>query len=96
MIELKKCPFCGSKADMAGTQDTYLIVCCSCGSGSNAYDTEKDAVDAWNKRTIGEFVRLEDINKMLIHARCSFNYEPLTMQYVTDDINNLLTYNLKG
>lgn len=62
MNELKPCPFCGAKAEIflhgfysEKTQDfndkTYGVICDSCGSqGYQFYETEQQAIDAWNRR----------------------------------------------
>ena len=58
MEKLKPCPFCGSEAYVTrhiffGTDDTFGVICkngkCYT-SGWQFYGTEKDAVEAWNRR----------------------------------------------
>lgn len=31
--------------------DVWLVICCGCGTSSNNYDTPKQAIRAWNRRT---------------------------------------------
>ena len=57
MDKLKPCPFCGGKAYVrthiyyGGFSHTYCVQCHICGAqGSQFYDTEKDAIEAWNRR----------------------------------------------
>lgn len=57
-MQLKKCPFCGSKADLQslGTyQPDHQVFCknadCICNEYSMWWDTWEEAVEAWNRRT---------------------------------------------
>lgn len=61
MGELKPCPFCGSKYTqvryMGGKwqgpsafSSGYRGECCGCYAVTAAYDTEAEAIDAWNTR----------------------------------------------
>ena len=53
---LKLCKKCGGKAEvycMPGGDywwDTYSVECTECGSHTRQYDTENDAIRAWNRR----------------------------------------------
>lgn len=64
MKELKPCPFCGGKANyyceeldwadwgyISATKyyNTY-VECEECGAGTASFDTEQQAIDAWNRR----------------------------------------------
>lgn len=55
-IELKPCPFCGSRK-LSAQNDSYIcrIVCNNCGAKGPGYifDGNK-ALDAWNRRIIDE------------------------------------------
>lgn len=63
--KLLPCPFCGGKAKIFGKRRDrgYYITCtnddCDCSLGhsigyylSHKYETKKDAVSAWNKRSV--------------------------------------------
>lgn len=55
MTDLKPCPFCGGEASTNSSRfDSVSIVyntsCMSCSSGTSEYLTEKEAIDAWNRR----------------------------------------------
>ena len=59
MAELKKCPFCGSKAISLGQGlrgedgeevEEYYGECLECACTGPAADTEDDAEALWNKR----------------------------------------------
>ena len=54
MTKLKPCPFCGGEASTYVAYDDGYYVCCDeCGCGLPVYNTEEEAVEAWNKR-VGE------------------------------------------
>ena len=54
--EIKKCPFCGSKADVKlyGYRSigvcSYCVQCVRCYAQSDTYEHRDDAVIAWNRR----------------------------------------------
>jgi len=48
-VELKPCPFCGSEA-WIDERGCFIVYCLGCGTGSNAFDTEAQAIAAWNRR----------------------------------------------
>lgn len=60
--ELKPCPFCGGKPHISKhsfwnektkgfTDHTYGIECIECHTkGNQFYETEKEAIEAWNRR----------------------------------------------
>ena len=58
MIDLKPCPFCGGKGcvQMHVFKDvfkgyTFGVVCLDCCCETRQfYETEEDAIDAWNRR----------------------------------------------
>lgn len=52
MKNLKPCPFCGGKAaafePVSG--EWVHVLCPSCGTESDYYDDEEEAIEAWNTR----------------------------------------------
>ena len=53
--KLKPCPFCGGEASVYETgymysAPQYYICCDECGSGIAVFNTEQDAIEAWNRR----------------------------------------------
>lgn len=58
MGELKKCPFCGGKAEMIYTKsiESWTVECaldkgeCNVIPGTRPFDTKEEAIAAWNRR----------------------------------------------
>lgn len=56
MAELKKCPFCGGKAELYKSFDyvnKYKVECAKCEMCSPNYNKSEEAIKAWNRR-VGE------------------------------------------
>ena len=54
--ELKKCPFCGGKAEMLNySEDEWLVRCTICdGMVEKWRKTKKEAIEQWNRRVNDE------------------------------------------
>ena len=55
MTELKKCPFCGSKARLNVCNEKYFVECshekwCETLPKTWLYNTKGEAIEAWNRR----------------------------------------------
>lgn len=81
MIELKSCPFCGSKRIEYRNEMLYkwYLQCCSCGCSTvkmweNAdYSVKEKLSEAWNKRAEKEqfeTVYGYDIEQLVLFAQC--------------------------
>lgn len=49
MEDLKKCPFCGGKAEIVGYK-IFWVICKECTAETKSFDTREEAIDAWNRR----------------------------------------------
>lgn len=49
--ELKKCPFCGGKAEVRHTKNKSYIVCFICGCRTKPLPTVREAIRFWNQRS---------------------------------------------
>ena len=60
MAELKPCPFCGGKGYVHSSgnywsKEYFKVVCPkNCCMQSKYYETEEEAIDAWNRRCKSE------------------------------------------
>jgi len=50
MEELKSCPCCGSKSAHALMLPHWIVTCGNCGMRTGLYETEEQAIAAWNTR----------------------------------------------
>lgn len=89
MSELLPCPFCGGEAEMLTAESMnggYLfgIMCNDCRSRGDVYDTEAEAIAAWNTRAelgsgtcecIAEYAESPIDGKKIVLHRCSACYE---------------------
>lgn len=49
--KLKPCPFCGCKyIKIIRRLDKYYYATCNCGAEGAMFMTEKNAIEAWNRR----------------------------------------------
>lgn len=58
-MELKPCPFCGGEAEVSygytfGAEYQYQPNCTKCYCSLGIYDSEEEAIEAWNRRTDNE------------------------------------------
>ena len=55
-IALKPCPFCGGEAEVRWYDGFPSASCtkCGCNTGMNINGSEREAIAAWNRRTILE------------------------------------------
>lgn len=49
---LKRCPFCNQEASVLTEREDYRVVCGNCAASTGCFETEKEAVAAWNARPI--------------------------------------------
>lgn len=86
MSELLPCPFCGGEAEMLTAESMnggYLfgIMCNDCRSRGDVYDTEAEAIAAWNSRAertcecIAEYAKSPIDGKTIVLHRCSSCHE---------------------
>ena len=55
--KLKSCPFCGGTANIAKGQIEFWAYCPHCGMQTELFETEKEVVDAWNRRSETELAK---------------------------------------
>ena len=58
MVEIKKCPFCGSdevgcwvcSSTFPNGKNPHYVRCDNCGATTDMFCSEEEALDAWNRR----------------------------------------------
>lgn len=52
MFKLKPCPFCGGEAQILiiKEQKFHSVRCIKCRTLTDIYETEEEAIEAWNRR----------------------------------------------
>lgn len=64
MAELKVCPFCGSNevscwmssSRFSTWKNSHYVKCYVCGAMTEAFPSEEEALDAWNRRTTNDLI----------------------------------------
>ena len=58
MRGLKACPFCGHKGEVEQeeqlfetSEEWYRVICEACGGSAGWYQSQQEAIAAWNNRT---------------------------------------------
>lgn len=96
--DLLPCPFCGSEANVChliskNEPTEYGVSCVSCLANKRWYDTEAEAVEAWNTRTPTESaeVDLDDLKKAVRSYFNAFNgrYQSMLHNHGDDVIDYL-------
>ena len=78
MAELKKCPFCGSdNITMMGKRENCFpwIRCECCGASTSAFETQEEAIEAWNNRATESEIRAKAIDEFAEKLKAELSEE---------------------
>lgn len=96
---LRECPFCGGEAEChqwwsATISGKYATVCTKCNCGTDFYETEAEAIAAWNSRaertckwelehsgTLYDKWRCSKCGYLFVEPRCDQGYTDLEPNY---------------
>ncbi len=71
---LKSCPFCGYEATLIDSWGMAIVLCANCLGRSHHFTEKRDAINAWNRRSIPEHDRVE-IFRLLIEDNPNWREE---------------------
>jgi Lar family restriction alleviation protein len=88
--KLKPCPFCGGQADIIRSANHWFFVRCpACEASKPGFETENDAVEAWNSRSSSaELDELDSANLVASLVQAKKNIQRL--QSVIRDSKEIL------
>lgn len=70
--ELKPCPFCGGKPNLRSYSKSrnWIVFCSKCETETQVYESEQEAVKAWNSRPIedAQEERIKHLQKKRVKA----------------------------
>ncbi len=80
--ELKKCPFCGGKAELTVNYMDFWVSCTKCFAASSIKDTIIGAITTWNKRDSETFFEkfLQTPDNQAIYMKEKAKVEFLTLK----------------
>lgn len=84
MSDLKPCPFCGGEAETLTAESMhggYLfgIMCNDCRSRGDVYDTEAEAIAAWNTRHVETCENMREkfgYKRLFVCSECGVSFDP--------------------
>lgn len=61
MTDMKPCPFCGGKPELGSYSrfGNWIVVCSKCEAETQIYETEQEAIEAWNTRQVEDELNKE-------------------------------------
>lgn len=78
--KIKPCPFCGGEAEFVMSGGDRRVDCKKCGARSDWYDTEAEAIAAWNNRADSNYSEKQNSSK-LTYADIKKMVKPLEWKY---------------